>query len=705
MIMADLRTLLFTRTWYALRAIAYAYAQDFGPRMTKAESVDYIAGLLRKPRLIRQAVEALPDDAREALQALLACGGAMDAHRFLAHFGPLPPYRPWRDDSPPKPWRHPASPAEQLWFLGLIFLFATPEGEIVLVPGELRPFLPDPSPPAAEPAAEAGQPAPDAILDVAHLLAFLQGCEVRPFAGRWLAPHHLKRLNAALSHPDPTVVAARSELQTGYLRFLHYLAEIARLVAPAMGLLKPAPAAWPWLDAPEAERWHILWRGWQADLHRPLREPALWTRFRLPAALPFARTVFDLLSTLPEGHGWRLSDLAVYIRGRCIGAGSLPPDDDVLTPLRALLTGPMTWAGLANVTPADPSTLPVSASISPLGRWLLGRLAEPPPSPPIQPAAVACDDQHVIVTLPTPPGRPRLRPLVELALSPTGGSRSTRCLAREQFVAGLARGISHARIVQLLGEISGQPPAPAVVERLEAWESRARGLTLRRLTVLSGADAAALNRLSAERHIRPHLRETLSPHHVVVDPASAERLLRTLRRRGHTPLVEPDAVPQPLLQEDPANGASAYLWLALRAYLDLADLVQLPVAPPADLLDRLGATLDAERLAALATQAQETRRRILDAIDGYTPFPAPLPGVDQTTIQAALERALAESRAVEIVYHTAGRGERTTRVVEPLRLEPRGGALYLVAYCHLRQSERIFRLDRIASVRDVQSRD
>jgi proteasome accessory factor C len=111
----------------------------------------------------------------------------------------------------------------------------------------------------------------------------------------------------------------------------------------------------------------------------------------------------------------------------------------------------------------------------------------------------------------------------------------------------------------------------------------------------------------------------------------------------------------------------------------------------------VGAALEADQLAAVVAQAEEACDRLRDALDGYTPFPAPLAGVDHAAIGAKIEQALADDQAVEIVYHTAGRGERTTRVVEPLRLEEHRGAVYLIAYCRLRQAERVFRMDRIES--------
>jgi len=60
-----------------------------------------------------------------------------------------------------------------------------------------------------------------------------------------------------------------------------------------------------------------------------------------------------------------------------------------------------------------------------------------------------------------------------------------------------------------------------------------------------------------------------------------------------------------------------------------------------------------------------------------------------------IEEALTRREALEIVYWTEGRGRRTQRVVEPRRLEWRGEVPYLIAYCRLRQEERVFRVDRI----------
>ena len=66
----------------------------------------------------------------------------------------------------------------------------------------------------------------------------------------------------------------------------------------------------------------------------------------------------------------------------------------------------------------------------------------------------------------------------------------------------------------------------------------------------------------------------------------------------------------------------------------------------------------------------------------------------------ALPPELAEwvrpGRRLRIVYVNAD-GQQTDRLVEPNEVYASGNAVYLVAYCHLRQEQRTFRVDRIVS--------
>jgi DNA polymerase-3 subunit epsilon len=73
----------------------------------------------------------------------------------------------------------------------------------------------------------------------------------------------------------------------------------------------------------------------------------------------------------------------------------------------------------------------------------------------------------------------------------------------------------------------------------------------------------------------------------------------------------------------------------------------------------------------------------------YTP---PIAPVD---LPAPLDVALAEGKQVTILY--LGPDGTTERIVTPRYATRHRGTAYLIAYCHLRQDQRSFRLDRIFS--------
>ncbi len=60
-----------------------------------------------------------------------------------------------------------------------------------------------------------------------------------------------------------------------------------------------------------------------------------------------------------------------------------------------------------------------------------------------------------------------------------------------------------------------------------------------------------------------------------------------------------------------------------------------------------------------------------------------------------LRSAVEERRQVEIDYYAYGRDARTRRVVDPRSVFAAEGQWYLQAYCHLAESDRRFRVDRI----------
>jgi proteasome accessory factor C len=65
---------------------------------------------------------------------------------------------------------------------------------------------------------------------------------------------------------------------------------------------------------------------------------------------------------------------------------------------------------------------------------------------------------------------------------------------------------------------------------------------------------------------------------------------------------------------------------------------------------------------------------------------------------AVIDRAFAERKRLWLQYWSSGRGELTEREVDPIRLVTEGHT-YLEAWCRLSEAQRIFRLDRIAEIK------
>jgi DNA polymerase III epsilon subunit family exonuclease len=74
----------------------------------------------------------------------------------------------------------------------------------------------------------------------------------------------------------------------------------------------------------------------------------------------------------------------------------------------------------------------------------------------------------------------------------------------------------------------------------------------------------------------------------------------------------------------------------------------------------------------------------------------------QSLLPLELEEALDMKRPVVMEYVDA-RDLRTERVIEPLQVRRFKGELTLVAWCHLRQSKRTFKLDRIVQLKKMES--
>jgi DNA polymerase III subunit epsilon len=74
--------------------------------------------------------------------------------------------------------------------------------------------------------------------------------------------------------------------------------------------------------------------------------------------------------------------------------------------------------------------------------------------------------------------------------------------------------------------------------------------------------------------------------------------------------------------------------------------------------------------------------------------------VAEVVLPPEIQEALEEEKDILITYIDA-KGDETTRMITPLRVIAMNGATTLVAFCHMRQEKRHFRLDRIVTIGEI----
>lgn len=102
-----------------------------------------------------------------------------------------------------------------------------------------------------------------------------------------------------------------------------------------------------------------------------------------------------------------------------------------------------------------------------------------------------------------------------------------------------------------------------------------------------------------------------------------------------------------------------------------------------------------ERVLPAASRERVQAVEALVAVGGGKPVPGP-----RTRTVSVLTAAIQASRRVTLRYHSAA-GEATERVVDPHGVACYDGIWYAIGHCHLRQAQRLFRLDRIVTVDEL----
>ncbi|MEM8773919.1 MAG: YafY family protein [Pseudomonadota bacterium] len=194
------------------------------------------------------------------------------------------------------------------------------------------------------------------------------------------------------------------------------------------------------------------------------------------------------------------------------------------------------------------------------------------------------------------------------------------------------------------------------------------------------------NLMQALRSMPPPVTAAALAEALGVTPRTIYRDIETLRNMGA--VIDGEAGFGYLLIEDasmpPLNFDDAELEAVVLGLRDIAQVNEIGLADAAkSALTKLRARLP-----------QSQSHRIDYPVHGAKRyFSLPEPGIDADT----LRRATWEERSIQFDY-TDAEGKQTVREVDPLLVAMMDTSLCLLAFCHLRQDFRAFRLDRMRNL-------
>jgi len=526
----------------------------------KREAAAQLAEAMTRPESVADVREALPDDQRQALEALVVADGQMPLRVFARQWGEIRAMGPGRLERE-RPWREPISPAEGLWYRGFISR-AFEQGsegayEVVFIPPELLahlPTLPASLPTiAVEPAVEPAtvHSASDAFLDDAcTLLAYLQNEHVRPDPdGGWPARPEA-RLARRLRDPDRARLA-----------FLHHLAHVLEwLRLTDSGHLRPDPEpAVAWLQSSTGEQRRALVQAWREDptwnelFHVPSLRPedtGAWHNDPLVAR----KALLHHLTTCSPGTWYQLDDLVAaikqvdpdfqrpggdytswYIRDAATGAylsGFESWDAVEGALIRHTITGPMAWLGLADLGAASPDAPPIAFRLTQVGVASLGRTEispEPEPGP-----LVLRPDFTVLVPPPRRYARFQLARVADWARTGDPFAFIYR-LTPNSLERARQQGIPIGRVLEFLGQVTDAPVPRFVEAALTRWEAQGREAQLERPVLLRLASEQLMEQVASSPRTRGLIAERIGPTAAVVRERDWPRLVIALGEMGLLP--------------------------------------------------------------------------------------------------------------------------------------------------------------------------
>lgn len=547
--MPSFRQSLQSQDFGHLRIVAELWGLEIEGADPRAVVEELESSLQHEDR-IDDILDTLPDQARAALEELQLNKGRIPWSRFTRQFGQVREMGPGRRDRE-QPYRRPVSPAEALWYRGLVgrAFFDSSSGpeEYAYIPEDLMTMLPEPHGDRVRRIGRAASKkeyrhrilASDRMLDDAcTLLAMLR-------LGKLPDTMH-----EFASHPDASASPTSLFAQTP--DFLISLLDAASLL-DRESIPQPEPTR-AFLESTRGEALGLLGRAWlnSATLNELLLIPGLqpegeWKNNPLQAR----RAVLSFLSRLPRDTWWSLEGFVAgmrehlpdfqrpagdydswFIREQNSGKylrGFEHWDQVDGRLIRYLITGAMHWLGFTDLASSE-----VGAAITAfrLSKWSSALLkADIPEGLPVE-------EGRIILTSDARVRVPRLAPRAAryqiarfsawekveddeylFRITPSSLER-----AREQ-------GLRPSHLEALVRRYAEAVP-PSFITALERWESRGPEARLERSLVLRVKSPDILKELRASRAAR-FLGDPLGPTAIVVKSSAWEKVLVILAEMGY----------------------------------------------------------------------------------------------------------------------------------------------------------------------------
>ncbi|MBL8045046.1 MAG: helicase-associated domain-containing protein [Anaerolineales bacterium] len=534
-----------------LRRVAELWAVELSPASQKELAQELQLALLNAER-VAAMVNALPVEARTALEAVRQAGGRVPLATFTRSYGEVRAMGPARRERE-QPWANSPSPAEVLWYRAItahgFFESGGPAQEYVFIPDDLLKLIPEPPAPPPPPPPGHAVPAPETFTaaepwladDVVTLLAFAQSVPLKLEGGT-----HTTKLPASVRHflrmPEALDLCFQLALELKLLT--------GRPLKPDAAQVRPFLEQPRWGQARElAEAWRNS-KNWN-DLRRLPHltfEGSNWHNEPISARA----AILKLLAEVPSGEWWDLDSFIAavktrlpdfqrpageyeswYIREAATGAyrrgfENWDAVDGAL--VRFYIEGPLKWLGMIDVGADGHPPVTNKFRLTPAGATFLHQ--QPSPAE-IEAEKIHIGSNGVVRVALNTNAYLRFRVARVTKWMTLSEDAHLYRLTPSSLKRGVKQGVSLQRITQFLREVADEPGLPpTILAAMQRWARSGSEATIKDTTVLKLQNAELLETLQRTPRLKELLGQPLGPAAVEVRREDADRLRNLLAELG-----------------------------------------------------------------------------------------------------------------------------------------------------------------------------